>query len=140
MSHIGPPALTFHVPGNPRSWKRAARGKGFTFVDPTSAAYRNLVALSAVAALPSGWIRGLRYFVAIEAAFPTRGRTDLDNIAKQACDALNGIVWDDDSQIDELHVKRLWTHDEPGIRVTVFVLPDPPPKAKAPRAPKEKKR
>lgn len=134
------PALTFHVPGNPRSWKRAARGKGFTYVDEDSAAYRNLVVLCARDACDvRHWDRGRRFAMAIEAAFPTRGRTDLDNIAKQVGDALNGIVWDDDSQIDELHVKRLWTHDAPGIRVTVFVLPDPPPKPKKKRAPKAQK-
>jgi hypothetical protein len=51
------------------------------------------------------------------------------------------VVWADDSQIDEVHVKRLWKHDEPGVRVVVFVLPDPPPKKepKPPRAPREPK-
>lgn len=133
------PALTFHVPGNPRSWKRAARGKGFTYVDPESAAYRNLVALSAVAARPAVWFPTHRFSCAIEVTYPTRGRADLDNVAKQVCDALNGILWVDDSQVDELHVKRLWTHETPGVRVVLFVLPDPPPKPKKPRATKAQK-
>lgn len=128
------PALTFHVPGNPRSWKRAARGKGFTYVDPESAMYRNLVALSAVAARPEGWDRARRFFLSLEVTLPTRRPCDLDNVTKQVGDALNGVIWEDDSQLDELHVKRLWTHAEPGIRVTVFVLPDPPPKPKKPRS------
>jgi Holliday junction resolvase RusA-like endonuclease len=128
------PALTFHVPGNPRSWKRAARGNGRTYVDTASAMYRNLVVLAAGAARPDGWDRARRYFVSIEVTYPTRVHVDLDNVAKQANDALNGILWDDDSQLDELHVKRLWTHEDPGLRVTVFVLPDPPPKPKKRRA------
>lgn len=128
------PALTFRVPGNPRSWKRAARGKGRTYVDPDSAMYRNLVVLAAVAARPDGWDRSRRFFLSLEFANATRGRIDASNVTKQVEDALNGILWDDDSQIDELHVKRLWTHDDPGLRVTVFVLPDPPPKQKKRRA------
>lgn len=34
-------------------------------------------------------------------------RKDLDNIAKLVMDALNGVVWKDDSQIQELNIYRL---------------------------------
>lgn len=38
---------------------------------------------------------------------PTRARIDLDNRCKAILDALTkGCIWDDDHQVDELHVKR----------------------------------
>lgn len=40
--------------------------------------------------------------------YPT-GKPDLDNIAKLVGDALNEIVWVDDSQIVELRIKRQYT-------------------------------
>lgn len=35
-------------------------------------------------------------------------RSDIDNYAKLACDALNEIVWDDDSQIVDLYLTKRW--------------------------------
>lgn len=37
----------------------------------------------------------------------SKRRKDLDNIAKLVMDALNGVVWKDDSQIQELSIYRL---------------------------------
>jgi Holliday junction resolvase RusA-like endonuclease len=47
---------------------------------------------------------------------PTR-KPDADNVAK-LLDALNLIVWGDDAQIVELHVRKLY-HDSPALVVTV---------------------
>ena len=33
-------------------------------------------------------------------------RPDLDNVAKQVLDALNGVVWDDDSQVCDLRIRK----------------------------------
>jgi Holliday junction resolvase RusA-like endonuclease len=41
---------------------------------------------------------------------PTK-KPDADNIAKAICDALNGIAYDDDSQITELHVRKIYAED-----------------------------
>ena len=38
--------------------------------------------------------------------FGTKRRADLDNFNKLSLDALSGIVYEDDSQIAELHLKR----------------------------------
>lgn len=62
---------------------------------------------------------------------PKRGRKDgdactkkpdLDNLVKLAADALNGIVWVDDSQIVKLTAAK-WYGAEPSTRVVVRVLP-----------------
>ena len=50
-------------------------------------------------------------------------RPDVDNLGKAVIDALNGVAWDDDSQITHLHVEKkysdhpcVWLH----IREDVF--------------------
>lgn len=43
---------------------------------------------------------------------PCTKKPDADNIAKIVCDALNGIVWVDDSQVSELHVTKRYGTEE----------------------------
>jgi len=43
---------------------------------------------------------------------PYASKPDTDNIAKSILDALNGIAYDDDSQIVELHVYKTYSDDE----------------------------
>lgn len=62
------------------------------------------------------------------AKFP--GRADLDNYCKAICDALNGIVWNDDRQIDRLYLCKEWT-TTPGIFVTVYPVESFPVKMAA---------
>lgn len=45
-------------------------------------------------------------------------KPDLDNIAKCICDALNGAAYEDDAQITELVIRKVYT-DKP--RVIVFI-------------------
>lgn len=51
---------------------------------------------------------------------PFPSRSDLDNYAKLVCDALNEIVWDDDSQIVDLYLTKRWGD---ASRITVQVTP-----------------
>lgn len=48
---------------------------------------------------------------------PTK-KPDADNIAKAICDALNGIAYDDDAQITELHVRKIYA-EEAAIMVRI---------------------
>lgn len=48
-----------------------------------------------------------------------QGKPDLDNIAKIACDALNGMLWRDDAQVIALHVQKLYG-DRPGLSVRAW--------------------
>ncbi len=41
-------------------------------------------------------------------------RGDVDNFAKACLDAMNGRLWDDDKQIEELTISKRWA-DEPGV-------------------------
>jgi Holliday junction resolvase RusA-like endonuclease len=50
---------------------------------------------------PASWSKRKR----AETPIPT-GKPDLDNVVKLIGDALNGVVWRDDSQIASLHIHR----------------------------------
>lgn len=42
---------------------------------------------------------------------PCTKRPDADNIAKAILDALNGLAYDDDSQIVDLTVRKFWARE-----------------------------
>lgn len=44
-------------------------------------------------------------------------KPDVDNYAKGVMDGLNGVLWEDDSQVVSLGVVKLWTDEEPRIVV-----------------------
>lgn len=63
-----------------------------------------------------------RLAVVYRVFFPTKRFADWDNVHKISQDALNGIVWEDDSQIDEAHVYRRYDPMDPRIEIEVNVL------------------
>jgi len=50
--------------------------------------------------------------------FCVQKRGDLDNYVKLLADALNGIIWEDDSQIVEIFAAKVWS-DEGSILLKV---------------------
>lgn len=64
-----------------------------------------------------------RYQVIFTSRHVNHQRQDLDNVEKLLNDALNGIVWSDDSQVDEVHKWRLPpSKTEAGLHVTIRPL------------------
>ena len=49
---------------------------------------------------------------------PCRSKPDIDNIIKVLCDALNGVAYEDDSQVVEVSAKKIWG-DEPHVWVEI---------------------
>ena len=49
-------------------------------------------------------------------------RPDLSNLIKGIEDALNGIAWNDDSQICETYQRKLYTTNNPGVEIDVISL------------------
>lgn len=51
---------------------------------------------------------------------PDRRRIDIDNLSKAVLDACNGLIWQDDRQIIDLHVQKMVTDIQPGVMVRVW--------------------
>lgn len=58
--------------------------------------------------------------VKVELFFRKNGRHDIDNFGKILLDALSGIVWEDDSQIQEMTVTKWLDKDAPRIEITIL--------------------
>jgi len=54
-------------------------------------------------------------------SFPVT-RPDVDNMVKLVCDALTGVVWNDDTQVCSIHVHKRYCTDRPRTIVTVREL------------------
>lgn len=64
--------------------------------------------------------------LAVELAF-YRGNEigcDVDNLAKAVLDALNGVCYGDDAQVDEMHLYRAVDRDRPRVEVEIWQLED----------------
>ena len=99
--------MTFDIPGKPQPKQRARKGANGRWYTPVKTQkYERLVAAYAVVARPRGWRMDARYTVTIHVFAPDKRRRDLDNVAKSILDGLNGVLWDDDAQVDGLTVVR----------------------------------
>lgn len=57
--------------------------------------------------IPTSWSKREKAEAAAGRTMPT-GKPDADNCLKLVCDALNGILWRDDSQICEANVRKAY--------------------------------
>nr|WP_281411471.1 RusA family crossover junction endodeoxyribonuclease [Enterovirga sp. DB1703] len=90
--------MTFAVRGIPASVQASARSR---------ARWRDSVRVAALAKLPPGswaWTTQLRVTIIYFSQGPSA--LDADNIAKPILDALNGLIWVDDRQIDEIVIRK----------------------------------
>lgn len=136
--------ISIYVPGPPQGKARARTVRQGNFVHSytpeKTVVYENLIKVLAVqemSKIRESIIKG-PIFLKIVAYYPvpksvsnsrrtqmTSGKLkpckkpDADNIAKVVSDALNGIVYEDDSQICDLNVKKLYTVQEPGVYVYI---------------------
>jgi crossover junction endodeoxyribonuclease RusA len=111
--------IVFIVEGEPvpKQSYRAVKGGGYT--DPRVKAWQNCVAWRAREAMQGR--EPLTGPVSMRVVFGlgNRRRVDLDNLNKGVSDAMNGIVFTDDTQVVSLHlVKRI--QKPPGVLVQVY--------------------
>ena len=121
--------VQYSVPGEPRGKGRprfAKRGNFVkTYTDAKTVSYEDQIRFYALKAMgDSKVIEGaVRVFVSIRMAVPKSysnkrreaclngsdkplKKPDWDNVAKSICDAMNGIIYGDDTQIVEAHVTK----------------------------------
>jgi len=102
------PAIVFHVPGpvipkgRPRTVTRD--GKSHTYTPKRTKDYEGVVKLYALQA--RGRRKPFSGNVSLDIEIRGKGRGDLDNQVKSLLDALNGVLYNDDKQVVELHVIR----------------------------------
>ncbi len=49
-------------------------------------------------------------------------RIDIDNLSKAVLDGMNGIVWKDDDQVIDLHIRKIRPSAMPGVLVEITSL------------------
>jgi len=70
--------------------------------------------------IPASWSKKKQDQARLRLIHPT-GKPDFDNSLKLLADALNKIIWKDDSQIVSAAVQKFYT-DEPATALTVWAL------------------
>jgi Holliday junction resolvase RusA-like endonuclease len=49
-------------------------------------------------------------------------RCDLDNLSKAVLDAMQGVAYEDDTDVVRLELGKTWSQTRPGVQVCVDVL------------------
>jgi Holliday junction resolvase RusA-like endonuclease len=142
--HAHTTQVTIHLPGPPRGKGRprfrlmhkGAQVFGKTYTDEKTRSYETLLREAAQAvmgdrplldgalhlvmearmAVPASWSKKKQAAALAGGVHPT-GKPDLDNLVK-VLDALNGVVWRDDSLIVSADVRKSYS-DRPGLTITV---------------------
>jgi Holliday junction resolvase RusA-like endonuclease len=114
-------SIQFIVDGEPvpkQSFRYTKNGGGFT--DPRMVAWQKTVAWRAREAMQGR--APLTGPVAMRVVFTLGNfrRVDLDNLNKGVADAMNGIVFKDDTQVVSLHLVK-HVKSNPGILVQVYL-------------------
>ena len=115
-------SINFVVEGEPRPKQsfRYAKGGGYT---PASVkAWQEAVAWEAKIAMKgedllTGWLKVTLLFM-----LGNNRRVDIDNLSKCVLDAMNGIVYEDDTKISQLDLEKMTSHEKPGVIVIVDML------------------
>ena len=119
----------FTIPGEPQGKARArvvnVQGQARAYTPEKTTLYENLIKMAyysnskvktdepvqvnikAYMQIPQSISKKKQNKMANGTIRPTK-KPDLDNIAKVVCDALNGIAWNDDKQVIDLHIVKYY--------------------------------
>lgn len=81
--------------------------------------FKELVRLCALSQMNSNEMLKGRIKVEYEVFYNDKRKRDIDNILKLLTDSLQKVVFENDSQIDELTVKRRFTKEKPRTIIQV---------------------
>lgn len=114
--------ITFFVTGEPtpkQSFRAGGRNGGHA--DPRVVAWQETVGWEAKAAVFPPLPALLECDLAVDLDFHlgNRRRVDLDNLSKGVLDGLKGVLFVDDSQVVELHLRKFIDTVNIGVQVTI---------------------
>lgn len=114
-------SITTHTPKKSRRWEQDARMVAREQVGDM-ALHQGAVGIRVVAAfsIPKGWTKW-KVEAALKGKVCHTVRPDGDNILKAVKDALNGIIWRDDSQVVRATVEKRYS-DRPLVGIEVTLL------------------
>ncbi len=115
--------LTVHM--EPVAKQRARTGRGFAYTPQKTARFEKDLAMRVGYSLPgfkpfSGPLRLSVRFIFTPPRKQTRPypcKSDIDNLQKAFCDALNGVLWVDDVQIIDSKAVKLYAMDGSPSRI-----------------------
>lgn len=109
----------------PKARPRLGAG-GKTFTPERSATFEANLKMLAQVYGRKQWPKRLPFTeelsVQVEVRLAKGARGDLDNYLKSILDALNGVLWNDDRQVVEIHARLYRRSDEPGVTVSLLPL------------------
>jgi crossover junction endodeoxyribonuclease RusA len=112
-------ALDLPYPPSVNTYWRTVNGR--MLISAEGRAYRFAVAAHAVDQRVSPGFQTGALWVQIMVTAPDNRRRDLDNLLKATLDALNGITWADDSQIENIQIAWANPRVAPGGKLRVLV-------------------
>jgi Holliday junction resolvase RusA-like endonuclease len=113
--------VQFTVGGKPQGKQRPRLGKGGRVYTPAATKrYERMVKWSALEARPRGWKLTGRFRVEVACYFPDERRRDCDNVLKSVMDALNRVLYNDDSQVTIARVLTAVDRERPRTEVVVW--------------------
>ena len=91
------------------------RGKGFgMYMTKEGKQYKEMLGWAA-----NGQQMFERPEVWLTFTYGTKHKVDIDSAIKLTLDSFNGVLWEDDSLIELLHVKKLYKKKDPSVKVKV---------------------
>lgn len=124
------------VPGRPKGKARPRFANGHTYTPRTTRDYEKLigecykeqdnrvfngaisVSIEAVFKIPTSWSKK-KTWETIDQGKRPEIRPDIDNIVKVVLDGLNGIAYEDDSQVVEVNAKKVYGLGYEGVHINV---------------------
>jgi Holliday junction resolvase RusA-like endonuclease len=119
--------ITFTFKGEPRTKSNAHQFRGKkVFIPAYIRQYEKALKEYARAVMKRRKKRPTKKLVRVKAVYylGTKRRKDLQNLPKTTMDALNDVVYVDDSQIHEMHIRKRLDRNNPRVTITIEEMSD----------------